>query len=79
MYFWKYNICSSKLDVQETDFCLSQFHRVLTPDLLDIVIEVPRSNSNNVQPKHASMQETDATRISKPRPRKSKEDKRLIS
>ena len=34
-------------------------------DLWDIVIEVLRSTNNNVQPKHASIQETGATLHSK--------------
>ena len=34
-------------------------------DLWDIVIEVPRSTNNNVEPKHTRIQETDATLHSK--------------
>ena len=28
MYFWKSNICSNKLDVQETNVSIPQFHRI---------------------------------------------------
>ena len=41
-------------------------------DLWDIVIEVPRSTNNNVQPKHTSIQETDATLHSKAKTQKVK-------
>ena len=47
--------------------------------LWDIVIEVLRSTNNNVQPKHTSQQENDSTFNSKPRPRKSKEDRKLMN
>ena len=59
MYFWKQTICSSQLDVQETDVIFSQLHRVrnylsgagLRMDglpalhLWDIVIEVLRTQA----------------------------------
>ena len=49
-------------------------------DLWDIVIEVLHSTNNNVQPKYTSIQETGATLHSKKqKPRKSKEDRRLIN
>ena len=45
---------------------------LLALDLWDIVIEVLRSTNNNVQPKRASMQETDATLHSKAKTQKVK-------
>ena len=65
MYFWTQNICPSELDVQETNFCLAQLHRMCMEglpalDLGDMVIEVLRSTNNNVQPKQTSHQEIGA-------------------
>ena len=70
VYFWKFYICSNELDVQETNFCLTQFYRVwghfsgcwitygwvTCSWSLDIVIEVLRSTNNLIQPKHTSIQ-----------------------
>ena len=76
MYVWKWNICSSQLDVQGKRLLsrtvlqsLKSFLWMLdcvwmglpALDLLDVVIDVLRSTNNNVQPKHTSIQETDAT------------------
>ena len=80
LFFCKQNICPSQLDVQETNFCLAQLHRVgeilsldagsrldglRALDLWDKVIEVSRSTNNNAQPKHTSHQETGAVLDSK--------------
>ena len=79
VYVWKQNICPSQLDMQETNCCLAQFHKIwnhfcgcwitygwlLALDHWDIVIEVFRSTTNKVQPKHTSQQETGAVLDSK--------------
>ena len=79
VYFWKYNICSSQMDVQETDCFFTQSKESetislhaglrmdgsLALDLWDIVIEVLRSTNNIVQPNHNGIQETGSTLHSK--------------
>ena len=52
--------CSTESEVISLDAGL-RMDGLLALDLWDIVIKVVRSTTNNVQPKHTSIQETDAT------------------
>ena len=76
MYVWKSNFRPNELDVQETNNGFAQFYRIWGyfsgywttygwVDLWDIVIEVVRSTTDNIQPKHTSHQETGAVSDSK--------------
>ena len=80
--------------MQEANCCLAQFLQeseiisldaglrmdgLLALDLWDIVIEVLRSTSNNVEPKHTSIQETGATPHSLNKAQKLKRHRRLIN
>ena len=92
--FWKYNISSSQLDVQETDCCLAQFYKVCDyfsgcriaygwvtcPWFLGQMwlkyYAQPATMSN---PNIHAFRKLVRLFIPKPRPRKSKEDRRLIN
>ena len=48
MHFWRSNICSDKLDVQETNCCFSQFNR---PEIISL--------DNDVHKRHKPQKKND--------------------
>ena len=85
-YCWKQNICSNKLDVQETNCCFAQFYRVwnhfsgcwIAYGCVTCLWSLGHSDWSStftniyVQPKHTSIQETDSTLHSRAKTQKVK-------